>query len=222
MAMACLGPREKRIWESMTGAGVRHNRWLRGRLAAKDAVREFVRSRFNLTVAYAEIEILPGRTGQPMAAGSWTRHIPDRVSVSLSHAGQNTAALAGRPVGGLDLGLDVEPAGRIISDRVGQRAFTAEERRLLDSAPETRMPSWRLGFWCAKEAAGKSVGSGLLGHLSDITVVEADFNTGRLTLRVAENVLSRRPKAEPVIHARVFEQGGLAAAVTPASIESAR
>jgi phosphopantetheinyl transferase (holo-ACP synthase) len=56
---------------------------------------------------------------------------------------------------------------------------TPGERRLAETS--RRFPA-RLALWCAKEAAAKSWGRGLLEHLPRVRVTEADWPAGRLTV----------------------------------------
>jgi phosphopantetheinyl transferase len=63
--------------------------------------------------------------------------------------------------------------------------FSSEERALLDGAPEEfRREGW-LRLWCAKEAAGKFTGLGLIGQLDKIRVRSIDFE--RSVVHVAPN-----------------------------------
>lgn len=143
------------------GAGARS--WLLGRLAAKAAAGR----RWGL--APFEVEIRSATTGRPWGfkAGAGAGFI------SLSHTRGAAAAAAGDgPVG-----VDLEPWSRVMSDRAWAWSFTPGERRLAETGGP--FPA-RLALWCAKEAAAKSWGRGLLNHLSRVLVAEADWPAGRI------------------------------------------
>jgi phosphopantetheinyl transferase len=169
-----LSPRE--LAARRSGAAARD--WLLGRLTAKAAAGR----RWRLP-----LEIRPGPSGRP-----WSFQAEAPVGfLSLSHTrGAAAAAAADRPVG-----LDLEPWSRDMSDRAWTWAFTPEERRLAETGDY--FPA-RLALWCAKEAAAKSWGRGLLDHLPRVRVAEADWPAGRLTVawqgrgrKVSEVRLSR-------------------------------
>ncbi|MDR3038407.1 MAG: 4'-phosphopantetheinyl transferase superfamily protein [Candidatus Adiutrix sp.] len=77
------------------------------------------------------------------------------------------------------MGLDLEPWTRPIADRAWEWAFSPGERRLAEGV--SGFPA-RLALWCAKEAAAKSWGRGLLNHLGRVRVSGADWPAGRLTV----------------------------------------
>jgi len=158
---ALLSPGE--LAARRAGAGARG--WLLGRLAAKAAAGR----RWRLSPA--EVEIKSGPEGRPLSL----RDSAPVGFISLSHTrGAALAAAAGRPVG-----VDLEPWSRPFSDRAWTWSFTPGERRLADSGGF--FPA-RLALWCAKEAAAKSWGRGLLNHLPRVRVAEADWPAGRLTV----------------------------------------
>jgi 4'-phosphopantetheinyl transferase EntD len=158
---ALLSPGE--LLASRDGAGARG--WFLGRLAAKAAAGR----RWRLPLA--EVEIRSGPTGQPW---SFQAAAPAGF-ISLSHTrGAAAAASSGRPVG-----VDLEPWSRDLSDRAWTWAFTSGERRLAETGGH--FPA-RLALWCAKEAAAKSWGLGLLDHLPRVRVTGADWPGGRLTV----------------------------------------
>ena len=126
--------------------------FLLGRIAAKDAVRHWVRSHQNRSLHPLEVEIAA-------APGDGLKiHTPDDTSlrVSIAHIeDEGIAAVAeGRRVG-VDLAR--------ISDRGPEflaTAFTPEETSILQ-ATGTEMNAWVHRAWCAKEAAAKAAGLGL-------------------------------------------------------------
>ena len=141
--------------------------WFLGRLAAKAAAGR----RWRLPLDSAEIR--PGPEGRP-----WSFRLeaatPDGF-ISLSHTSGAAAAVAAA----VPVGLDLELRDRPISDRVWTWVFTPAERSL--AAGETAGFPSRLALWCAKEAAAKSWGRGLLNNLDRVRVTGADWPSGRLT-----------------------------------------
>src|SRR4030095_10379221 len=66
LAALMLGRRERAIWYSLKVPERRRLEWLLGRIAAKDAVRDYLLRRFQLTLSPAEVEILPEQSGRPV------------------------------------------------------------------------------------------------------------------------------------------------------------
>lgn len=138
--------------------------WLLGRLAAKAAAADL------LDLPWPEVEILRGPEGPPKLAAPALAST--RVHISISHTdGGAMAAAAFKPVG-----VDLEPLGRAISDRVWLWAFKPRERALVEMAEPVH--SKRLAMWCAKEAAAKCRSLGLLNHLSEFEVSGVDWPGG--------------------------------------------
>ncbi|KXS56727.1 MAG: hypothetical protein AMR96_00980 [Candidatus Adiutrix intracellularis] len=139
---------------------------LLGRLAAKAAAGR----RWN--IPWEEIEILPGPSGEPLAIKINTEIRVGYISISHT-SGAAIAAAAGEPVG-----LDVESRFRHLSDQAWKWAFKTEERGLAEEGADY-YPT-RLALWCAREAAAKSWGRGLLNHLNQVQVTQADWPAGYL------------------------------------------
>ncbi len=162
-----LSPAERRLAE-LKKAPEAHRAWLLGRLAAKAAAAA------QWGVEPAEAQILNEPDGRPRLFAPGGR----MGEISISHSCGAAAALAGpEPVG-----VDLERAGRRLSDRVWRWAFTAPQRALSAGAH----PTWpaRLALWCAREAAGKAAGLGLLNHLRQIRAEAADWRGGKILVRL--------------------------------------
>ena len=175
---ALLSPREL-VGGRFGAAPAVTRHWLLGRLAAKAAAGR----RWGLSPAAVEIISTPegrplcGRSASPMVPAAPRRDSTGGGEgfVSISHtSGAAAGAAAGDPVG-----LDLELWSRPINDRVWAWAFSPAERNL---AAETAGWPTRLALWCAKEAAAKSWGRGLLNHLNQVRVAAADWPSGRLTV----------------------------------------
>lgn len=156
LALMTLGAAERRIWFELGSSSRRKLEWLLGRIAAKDAVREWARRIHRCRLFLADVEILPDAAGRP------TLHCPELAAhgptpaVSITHS-DGIAFAAVRHDGGM-LGVDFESVYRQRTDaELLSVTFTEEERRILGSHP-------LLAGWVAKEAAAKAGGVGLQGN----------------------------------------------------------
>ena len=141
----------------------RQRDWLYGRIAAKDAVRDFLRQRGGDPLFPIEIAIESDATGQPRVKGPFARDI----RVSIAHKDSIACAIASE---GFDRGIDIEKI-EPRSDAFAALAFTADELRLL---PGTDRDEWRTRGWSAKEAAGKARGTGLQGNPKGLRLTAVD------------------------------------------------
>ena len=115
-----------------------------------------------LDLLHAEIEILPDEQGAPVVVCPALDGLC-APAVSLAHTHGHAAALAAIGTPGAGLGIDIE---RLVPRAQGfaEVALTAAERRLLEALPADRTEEWLLRVWCAREAAGKALGTGLTGN----------------------------------------------------------
>jgi phosphopantetheinyl transferase (holo-ACP synthase) len=140
--------------EQMDGLGVRRKRgWLLGRIAAKDAVRDWLWKRGRGSMFPVEVSVSNQADGRPRVSGPFS----EDLRISIAH--KDTVAVA-RVAVGRDVGIDIE---RIEprSDSFAAIAFTDAERTL--RADEDR-DEWLTRVWSAKEAAAKARGTGLEGN----------------------------------------------------------
>ncbi|MEM1078236.1 MAG: beta-ketoacyl synthase N-terminal-like domain-containing protein [Pseudomonadota bacterium] len=138
---------DKRRWE-----------WLRGRAAAKDAVRACL----GLAIAPADLPlVVPGEDDGPILDPAFPEAWGRAPLISIAHKGAQAIAVAADPARYAGVGVDLEWIAPRTSAFLAT-AFTAAERAMIaaqtDPAAQARM-STRL--WCAKEAVGKSFGVGL-------------------------------------------------------------
>uniref|UniRef100_UPI00117FDAEF 4'-phosphopantetheinyl transferase superfamily protein n=1 Tax=Streptomyces angustmyceticus TaxID=285578 RepID=UPI00117FDAEF len=148
-----------------------HHQLLRGRIAAKDAVRELLWESGAGPVFPAEVAVGKDHDGRPRPEGP----LAAGLHLSLAHKDHVAVALAHRsgPVG-----IDIEP---VTDDpqALERIALTPAERRLADAlqARETTASTgrayWLTALWCAKEAAAKAAGSGLGGRPLEWAVTSA-------------------------------------------------
>lgn len=128
-------------------AGARKTRWIRGRLAARDAVRQILKGPLPPFVSIGRFP-----SGAPQVEGIAGMH------VSIAHSGEQSVAIASiaHPVA-----IDwerVQPR----SEAFEARAFTPAELRWLDTQTDRSVAATRL--WTAREAAAKLAGTGLRGR----------------------------------------------------------
>jgi phosphopantetheinyl transferase len=175
-----LGERERALWHALRAPEPRRVEWLLGWIAAKDAVRHYVRERDGLELCPADIEILPDAKGRPLVAGAWTARVAAVPIVSVSHSEGTAVAVATGPDGASGIGVDLERVGRV---KAGMEAvaFTEEERSLLASLPPPD-GEWPVRLWCAKEAAAKATGEGLVRGPQAFVVNGIDRASGRVQI----------------------------------------
>ncbi|MEO8893194.1 MAG: polyketide synthase dehydratase domain-containing protein, partial [Coleofasciculaceae cyanobacterium] len=65
LAHLMLNQAERNFWYQLPEKGERRTDWLLGRIAAKEALRQWAKQTFNLDLASADIEILPNNLGKP-------------------------------------------------------------------------------------------------------------------------------------------------------------
>ncbi|MEI7879317.1 MAG: 4'-phosphopantetheinyl transferase superfamily protein [bacterium] len=164
---------EWKHWRSLPHTAAKR-RWLRGRVAAKDAVRLLLMDRYNMAAALETISVLPNEHGQPQVhctalpkTGAW-------VSVSISHCGNSSVALAAeRSEASHGVGIDV--AAQFEShEGLAEGGFVSTEMALLEDCPGEERSDWLLRLWCAKESVGKVLGFGLMGNPLNYLVRRVD------------------------------------------------
>jgi phosphopantetheine--protein transferase-like protein len=193
-----LGHRERELWHNLRTPESRRLEWLLGRVVAKDAVRQHVKERYGVVLCPADVEILPDGNGRPVVTGRWTDQVPCVPLVSLSHsAGVAVAVVADCEVG-RGVGVDIEHMGRM-NEHVEALAFTSRERELLSSVSGSQKDGWPLRFWCAKEAAAKALGQGMVGGPQALVVQALDTKSGIAQISLAGELAHRVREADGII-----------------------
>ncbi|HET9255212.1 MAG TPA: 4'-phosphopantetheinyl transferase superfamily protein, partial [Pseudonocardiaceae bacterium] len=156
--------------------------WLLGRIAVKDAVRQWLWDGGAGPVFPIEITVSNDESGRPQVSGPFT----EPPQVSLAHTGALAAALVGRA----GVGIDIERIDRR-DDRAIAAILTAAERHLIaELCPSERVRlSWITRFWAAKEAAAKAAGTGLAGRPYQFAIERVDGD--RLLVTTGDDVPSR-------------------------------
>jgi phosphopantetheinyl transferase (holo-ACP synthase) len=155
-----LGRRERERFAALRSPADRQVMWLAARTAAKEAVGDLLRGAGGPDLPPADIEILPDEHGRPVV---WAPAVDGQVAVvSLTHTGDEAAALAALVPGAsmVGVGIDIE---RVAAPRPAlAEALSESERALLELVAPALFEDWLLRCWCAKEAAGKAWGRGLI------------------------------------------------------------
>jgi acyl transferase domain-containing protein/phosphopantetheinyl transferase len=166
-----LGATERAEYESLNPA--RQQSFLLGRIALKDAVRQWLAARGAGVLYPAQVEVRRGDAGEPIVVlsgpiGGYEAARWPVPSVSLAHNdGCATAAVSaeGEPVG-----VDVQ----------GSRAWTDSEIAMAITPGELALgedrdrDEWATQLWTVKEAVGKARRTGLAGRPRDIVITEVD------------------------------------------------
>jgi phosphopantetheinyl transferase (holo-ACP synthase) len=190
---------EMPVFRSLANApGQRQLQWLLGRVAAKDAARAWAAQQdgSDEMLHPASFAVTNDARGKPEV-----RHWPrERApALSLAHSGDDAVAIAQ----GAAVGIDFE---RIVPrDANFLKSMASEgERALLAKLPGGSGEEWVARIWCAKEAFGKLLGTGVdsTPHHFEAAAVEAG---GQLHMR-------HRPSGREA-HVMTLRDGGFIVAV---------
>lgn len=183
LAGLALDAQERQEWQALQAGAVeaRQKDWLKGRVAAKDAVRMVS----DQAICAADIRVVgTDPDGVPRVAGVPIFDAAD-PHVSISHSAGWAAAAAADPRMYAGVGIDLE---RIAprSEAFLAAAFTPAEIATLRAVPEgPQRDSLTTRFWCAKEAAAKACGLGLQDLVTRFVASAASGTDGPVTVRDA-------------------------------------
>ncbi len=183
-AARVLSRRERELFATLRYPEPRRLEWLAARTAGKEAVADLVRDATGIDLWPAEIELLTDDRGAPVVVLPSIEGLEAAVPVvSLAHTAGEAVALAalvpadaGRP------GIDIERI-RPRPPGFAEAALTATERDRLPPVTASETDEWLLRCWCAKEAAGKSAGTGL-GDLARPGIAAVHTDGGRVLVDV--------------------------------------
>ncbi|WP_405845403.1 beta-ketoacyl synthase N-terminal-like domain-containing protein [Streptomyces sp. NBC_01518] len=147
--------------------------WLLGRIAVKDAVRQWLWGHGEGPVFPAEIRVHNDESGRPYVTGLHGRTLPP-LDVSLAHRAEAAVAIVRPHAPGPGPGIDIEE----VVERPPSTLTTAlgeEELALLRAQSAATGESealWFARFWAAKEAVAKAEGTGFRGRPRDFAVFQ--------------------------------------------------
>jgi phosphopantetheine--protein transferase-like protein len=193
LAHLVLSRWEREVWRGLQWAEKRKIAWLLGRVAAKDAIRLFLKSSYGMELHPADIEIAYDRYGQPLVQGVWTEACEHVPVISLAHAAGIAVAIAGHAGQCRGIGIDIEPLERR-REGFESVAFTPEEHILLGALDAVSQEEWLLRLWCAKEAVAKALGCGMMGEPRSLIVQELDACTGIVKITLSGRIAEQFPE----------------------------
>ncbi|WP_443080718.1 beta-ketoacyl synthase N-terminal-like domain-containing protein [Streptomyces sp. PTD5-9] len=177
----CLGGPERVEYARHAPRGRRQ--WLLGRIAAKDAVRQWLWDRGEGPIFPAELRVHNDEAGRPYVTGVHGRDLP-ALDVSLAHCAEAAVAIVRPHRTGPGPGIDIEE----VADRTPQAlaaVLDGDELRLLHRLSAESGESealWFTRFWAAKESVAKAEGTGLGGRPRDFAVRDASPAGDRLAV----------------------------------------
>ncbi|MEU2713078.1 beta-ketoacyl synthase N-terminal-like domain-containing protein [Streptomyces sp. NPDC007205] len=155
--------------------------WLLGRIAVKDAVRQWLWQHGEGPVFPAELRVRNDESGRPYVTGVHGRALPP-LDVSLAHRAEAGVAIVRphtpRPGPGIDIEEVTECDPATLATALGRTELRLLRARSEDG-PDPRA-LWFTRFWAAKEAVAKAEGVGFAGRPRDFTVLETAPDGSRL------------------------------------------
>jgi 4'-phosphopantetheinyl transferase EntD len=207
----------------------RRREWLMGRMVAKEAVRlRLMHSDLSLRLSAnhppapsnREIVVCADERGRPAVrrrrdsdASDGKLNEEPAMVLSIAHTGEMAVAAVSTRAAGI--GIDVERLDRRRGD-YERAAFTDDERRRLDAGPSDRRAERALRLFCAKEAAAKATGLGLMGSPLNLHLVACDAGLERVELRAVGRLADALPDGDriPTTVAWVGTRTGLVIALS--------
>ncbi len=170
---------ERKDFQEMTGSVSRRTEWLFGRIAAKEAVRRFLKDFYQARWSDADIQIWADDSGKPHALGDWNEFLTTKLDIAIAHTSQFVVAVA---AANARVGVDVESVSRDLSEEFAVGVFTPDELELAAKAASSSRALVR--FWCAKEAVSKALGTGIRYSPREMVVTRFQPDAGVVTVRL--------------------------------------
>ena len=174
-----LSSPERKEFLGMSGSTSRRTEWLYGRIAAKEAVRRYLKDYYQARWSYADVQIWPNEMGKPIAIGDWSKYLTTKFDIAIAHTAQFVIAVA---AANARVGVDVESITRDLSEEFTRGVFTPDELAL--ATESSNPPQAIIRFWCAKEAVSKALGTGIRYSPRELNVTGYRADTGRLVVRL--------------------------------------
>lgn len=178
-----LSARERAFWSELPSSTARRKEWLLGRIAAKDAVRQWAATTRGVELAPADITILPDDMGRPVINCPPLAATGPLPGVSISHSRGHVVAALSEP--GASIGIDIARLEDVRSAELLKKSFAEPELQLLDQRNGGSSIRDVVSFWCAKEAASKAGGHGLGGDPARWVVRNYERDSGQLVVNHA-------------------------------------
>ena len=179
LSRVILDASERREFAERTGSSARRTEWLFGRVAAKEAVRRFLKDYYQARWSDADIRIWADDSGKPHALGAWNDFLTTKLDIAISHTAQFVVAIV---AANAKVGVDVESISRDLSEEFAAGVFSPEELELAAQAANASQAV--IKFWCAKEAVSKALGTGIRYSPKEMVVTGFQADTGVLTIRL--------------------------------------
>jgi phosphopantetheine--protein transferase-like protein len=179
LSRVILSASERRDFAEMKGSTSRRVEWLFGRVAAKEAVRRFLKDFYQARWSDADVQIWADDSGKPHALGAWSDFLATKLDIAIAHTAQFVVAIA---AANARVGVDVESVSRDLSEEFTAGVFTPDELELAAQAPNVSQTIIR--FWCAKEAVSKALGTGIRYSPREMVVSNYHASSGLLTVRL--------------------------------------
>ncbi|MEK6675816.1 MAG: beta-ketoacyl synthase N-terminal-like domain-containing protein [Planctomycetota bacterium] len=212
LAYQILSRREREFWHTSTMTDQRRLQWLIGRAAAKEAVRQLLKRQHGIMLCPADIEIDTTPEGKPIAKKGLAG-FEKPPAISIAHTGETAVAIAVEAMEGLEVGIDIERLRPVDEDFLSA-SFGEEEQLVLSSVSDAERRELVIRLWCAKEAAGKALGTGLRGDPTSFEIRSYDPETGSVEVAVAGSLGDRIPSvARVAVRVTTMVAGDLVAAV---------
>ena len=170
---------ERLQFADKSGSAARRVEWLFGRIAAKEAVRRYLKDFHQARWSYADVEIMADDMGKPYALGDWKEYLQSDLDIAIAHTSEFVVAVA---AANARVGVDVEQSGRNLSEEFAAGVFMPEELELAAQSASSNQAIIR--FWCAKEAVSKALGTGIRYSPKEMNVESYQADTGVLAMRL--------------------------------------
>ncbi len=183
LAHLTLSAKEREFWYSLPEKSPRRVNWLLGRVAAKDAMRQWAQDIFNLELAPVDLEILATQLSKPFVKCPYLESRGSLPDISISHSGDCAVAVVADT--NMRLGIDIESLDK---HNIGDwlcRAFTEQELEFVPQGDTRTL----LALWCAKEAAAKALGIGLGGTPLQWRIVNCSHDQRKVIVTYEGNFL---------------------------------